>query len=208
MALTTYSELQTAIANWLDRSDLSSRIPEFIALAEARFGRELRTREMETRSTASTTAGDRTYGLPAGYVQMRNIQLNTDPIQPLDYLSPEMMDRLWAGSKSGRPKAYTIIGDELHLGPAPDIVYTIEMVYYKRVTALSGSNTSNWMLTNNPDVYLYGALLEAEPYLHNDTRIAVWLSAYKEAINNIQDADGRDRFSGSALRVFNEGANP
>ena len=92
MAIGTFAQLKTAAANWLDRSDLTDRIPEFIALAEARFNRELRTRDMETVSTAiSTVAGTREYSLPTGFVQMKEFHLSTDPLTPLAYITPEMM---------------------------------------------------------------------------------------------------------------------
>jgi len=208
MAISTYSELKTAVSNWLDRDDLTARIPEFIALAEARFNRELRIRKMETTTTDSTVAGTRSYSLPTGWLQGRNMQLSTDPITPLEYLSPEIMDRLYAGSVTGKPLTYTIIGDNYHLGPSPDAVYTVELVYYKKFDALSDSATTNDMLTDNPDVYLYASLLEAEPFLMNDARTQLWLAAYKEAIANIQSADSRDRHSGNSLRVMTETGTP
>jgi len=208
MAINTYSTLQTAVANWLDRDDLTDRIPDFIALAEARYNRELRIRAMETTVTDSTVAGTRSYALPTRYLQTRTIQLSTDPITPLEYLTPEMMDRLWAGSQVGKPQTFTIIGDNYHLGPAPDGVYTVEIVYYQRFAALSDSAPTNTMLTENPDVYLYATLLEAEPFLANDARIQLWMAAFKESITNIQNADAGDRHSGNALRLVNSTGNP
>jgi len=205
MALSTYTELKTAIADWLDRSDLTDRIPDFIALAEARISRDLRIRAMEVRSTMTTTASKRYFNLPGGYLQMRNIQLNTDPIAALEYITPEMLDRLYGGSSTGQPRAYTLIGDEIQLAPVPDSAYTLEMAFYEKFTALgdgtSGTVTNNWLTNNAPDVLLYGALLEAEPFIKNDERIPVWLNAYKEAIDKIQKADARDRHSGSQMRV-------
>ena len=204
MAISTFAELKTATANWLDRSDLTDRIPEFIALAEARFNRILRTRDMETVSTAiSTAAGTREYSLPTGFVQMKEFHLSTDPLTPLAYITPEMMTRLWAGSSKGRPEVFTIIADNVRLGPNPDAVYTTSMLYYKTFTALSDSATTNDMLTNNPDVYLYGTLLEAEPFIMNDGRVQLWATAFKQAIDDIQNQDNKDRHSGSELRVMN-----
>ncbi len=84
------------------------------------------------------------------------------------------MDRLWAGSAGGKPVAYTIKANELFLGPSPGAVYTMEMDYYRKFDSLSTITTTNDMLTDNPDVYLYGALLEAEPFIKNDSRIQVW----------------------------------
>ena len=209
MAISTFAELKTATANWLDRSDLTDRIPEFIALAEARFNRILRIRDMETVSTSiSTVAGTREYSLPTGFVQMKEFHLTTDPITPLSYITPEMMSRMWAGSTTGKPMVFTIIADNVRLGPSPDAVYTTSMLYYKTFTALSTDNTTSEMLTNNPDVYLYGTLLEAEPFIMNDERVQLWATAFKQAIDDIQNQDNKDRHSGSQLRVMNTGGYP
>ncbi len=111
MAITNYSELKSAIADWLDRTDLTDSIPNFIALTEARHKRDFKLRRLETRVTANTVADQEYYSLPDNYIAMRNIQLNTDPKTSLEYLTPEQMDRLYAGSNKGKPKAYTIIKD-------------------------------------------------------------------------------------------------
>ncbi len=207
MALGTFTELKDALADWLDRSDLTDRIPDFITLAEARLNRDVRIRPMEVRSSMETTAGQRYFNLPGGYLQMRNMQINSNPITPLEYITPEMLDRLYGSDTTGKPKAYTLIGDEIQLAPIPDSDYTVEMAFYEKFTPLgdgtSGTVTSNWLTTNAPDVLLYGALLEAEPFIKNDERIALWLNAFNSAIRKVQDADAKDRHSGSAMRVRN-----
>ena len=207
MALSTFTELKEAVADWLDRSDLTARIPDFIALAEARINRELRIRPMEVRSTMYTTVDQQYFNLPGGYIQMRNIQLNTNPTTPLEYITPEMLDRLYGSSTTGKPRAYTLIGDEIQLAPIPDSAYQLEMAFYEKFTPLgdgsAGTVTSNWLTANAPDVLLYGALMEAEPFIKNDERIPVWLNGYSNAINKLQQQDQRDRHSGSAMRVRN-----
>ena len=203
MAIGTYAELKTAVANWLDRDDLTDRIPEFIALAEARMNRVLRIRLMEGKYTASTVGGQRNYALPAGYIQMRNFQVNTSPITPVQYVAPEIYDRLYGSTQTATPQFYTIVANEIQLGPIPDSVLTLEMLFYKKITALSGSNTTEAMLTDNPDIYLYGALMEAEPFIMNDERVGLWAQGFQQAVDNLQDQDAKDRHSGSALRVMN-----
>ena len=205
MAISTYTELKTAVANWLDRDDLTDRIPEFIALAEARMNRVLRLRMMEAKYTASTVGAQRNYALPTGYLQMRNFQLNTSPITTLSYVSPEIFDRLWGGSTGGTPQFYTILANEIQLGPIPASVQTMEMLFYKKITALSGTNLTEQMLTDNPDIYLYGALLEAEPFIMNDERVSLWALGFEKAVASLQEQDDKDRHSGSALRVMNTG---
>ena len=217
MAIGTYSELQTAVANWLDRDDLTLRIPEFIALAEARMNRTLRLAIMlnvdETTLGGATAlvAGTRDYALPSGYLQMVDFHLRTSPIVTLSYLTPENMNRMWAGSQVGRPLAYTIFSDnasgtpvkKVRLGPSPGSAYDYSIMFYKKIDSLSDSNTTEQMLTNNPDVYLYGALLEAEPFLMNDQRVQLWATAFQESLRALQDQDNKDRHSGSAMRVMN-----
>ena len=207
MALGTFTELKDAIADWLDRSDLTARIPDFIALAEARINRELRIRPMEVRSTMYATVDQQYFNLPGGYIQMRNIQLNTNPTTPLEYITPEMLDRLYGSTATGKPRAYTLIGDEIQLAPIPDSAYQVEMAFYEKFTPLgdgsAGIVTSNWLTANAPDILLYGALMEAEPFIKNDERIPVWLNGYSNAINKLQQQDQRDRHSGSAMRVRN-----
>jgi hypothetical protein len=202
MAISTYTELQTAVANWLDRDDLTARIPEFISLTEARFNRVLRIRAMETEADQATTAGTRNYSLPAEYRQMRTVHLTTSPITPMSYVTPQIMDRIWAGSTQGKPLSYTIKGNSIMVGPSPDATYTIRFLYYKKIASLSAIAPINDILTDSPDVYLYGCLLEAEPFLQNDARVQLWAAAFQQAIADIQDQDEKDRHSGE-LRVLN-----
>jgi hypothetical protein len=203
MAIGTYAELQTAVANWLNRDDLTDRIQEFIDLAEARINRNLRLRLMETTATGTLTPGTRDYTLPTDYIQARTFHLTLDPIVPLSYVTPEIMNRIWGGSTSGTPEAFTIIGENFRLGPEPATADGYSMLYYKRVAALTPAATTNSMLTYNPDIYLYGALLEAEPFLQNDARVQLWATAYRQAVNDLQVQDDKDRHSGSELRVMN-----
>ena len=213
MAIGTYAELQTAVANWLDRDDLTDRIPEFIALAEAKMNRNLRISLMENVSTAIIMAGGtRDYSLPTGFTGMKEFHLTTSPITPLSYITPEMMNRMWAGSNAGRPQAFTLFSDagtrKIKIGPSPDSAYTTSMLYLKKIDSLSVSNPTETMLTENPDVYLYGALLEAEPFLMNDARVQLWAGMLQQVAKDLQDRDIFDRHSGSALRVMNTTGYP
>ncbi|MCS5550597.1 MAG: hypothetical protein NZ811_03660 [Gammaproteobacteria bacterium] len=203
MALSNYTEIKTAVAEWLDRSDLTANIPDFISLAEARINRDLRVRSMETRAKLSTVAGKKYYNLPPGYLQMRNIQLNTNPTTPMEFISLEMLDRLYGSDAQGKPTAYSIVGDELQISPLPDGVYDLEVAYYKKFDSLSSTLTSNWLTRNAPDLLLYGSLLEAEPFLKNDERTQLWLAGYESAVRKLTSADDRDRHSGSTMRVRN-----
>ena len=197
MAISTFAELSTAVANWTARADLTNRIPEFIALAEDTINKRLRVRAMENRATA--TVASEYVSLPTGFLEMRNFQLNTNPKQSIRYVTPEYIDTFWTGSLTGQPKVYTLIGGEIQLAPAPDGSYTAEMDYYKKFDI--ATDLTNWLLTNAPSVYLYGALLNAEPFLKNDKRIGVWEARFEKALADVEKADKRERWSGNSLTI-------
>jgi hypothetical protein len=191
MALNTYSALQSSIAAWLMRDDLTAVIPDFITLAEADMNSRLRLRAMLTRATATLDEAYET--LPSDYLQMYRVVVNDDQIRfsPTDLLSRHALD--YAGEA---PKYYAITGSQLQLVPAPTALATasIEMTYYARPTALSDSNTSNAILAASPAIYLYGALTQAAPYLGDDQRVQVWSTLYQDAIKLLQDADDAAEF--------------
>lgn len=197
MAISTYAELQTAVSNWLDRSDLTSRIPEFIALCEDSLNKRLRIRAMENRATA--TVDEEYVALPTGFLEMRNFQLNTSPKTRLDFVTPENIDTFWTGSTTGKPLFYTFIGGEIQLAPAPGGSYTAEMDFYKKLDL--ATDATNWVLTNAPRLYLYGTLMQAEPFLKNDKRLETWMRLYEQALQEVETADSREKHSGGSLTV-------
>ena len=194
MPLTTYDELKTSIAGFLHRADLTSAIPDFITLCEVKFNRNLRISTMETRATADL---DQQYeAVPLDFLEMRYIQTTGALGSQLEYVSPASFNHRYKTTDVGTPKLYTIIDGTIGFAPAPSGTYTMEMGYFKAIPSLSASQTSNWMLANHPDVYLYGSLKEAEPYIKNDKRIAVWESKYGQAIQEVKEADQRARWAG------------
>ena len=199
MALTTYTELKTSIGDWLNRADLTSVIPDFISLAEAQVERTLRTRQMIVRANASF---DAQYGaVPADFLETKSLKLtSTNPQTPLQFLSIDALDNeMTKYTASGKPKFFGIVGGQFRIVPTPDANYTTELTYYAKLAKLSNSNTTNWLLTSNPDIYLYGALLQAAPYLQDDARIQTWATLYERALNDSQTADDRGASSGGAL---------
>jgi hypothetical protein len=191
MAIDTYSGLKTTIADYLNRDDLTSVIPSFITLAEAKFNRKLRVRQMVKRATA--TLDTQYFAFPADFLQAKEFQLNTNPITILQFVTQNQGDYGSASQyiATGKPQFYTIIGTQIEVIPTPDTSYTGELTYYGKIPVLSDSNTSNWLLAYAPDLYLYGALLEATPYLKDDERLAVWSSLYADSIGDIDVADQR-----------------
>ena len=134
MALGTYSDLKTAVANHLARDDLTSVIDDFIDLAEARLSRELISRSQHKRATATTTTGDEYTVLPTDLRSIRLVRLNTDPRVVLDFMTPSAFYRAHPSAGLGKPKSYAIMGDEIALRPVPDDAYEVEIVYGEGVS--------------------------------------------------------------------------
>lgn len=216
MAISTYAELKTAVANWLNRSDLTSRVPEFIAIGEAVIAGDpdpldpealpgVRCRAQEKRVTASIST--RYVDQPTDMLEMRNIQLNASSIRALKFRTPEQIDNEYDSSATGTPETFTLIGDEIQFAPSPDATYTAELAYTARFAAFSADADYNWLLTNHPNVYLYAALIAAEPYLKNDDRAMTWAAQYKAAVRSLNRAEKKALFSGSALQMRSDVAD-
>jgi hypothetical protein len=201
MSFATYSDLQTSIASYLARSDLTSQIPDFITFAENRLRRELRIRQMLKSVTTSTVSGDATVEIPSDFLEIRDFVVMTNPITPLSYSSPSSLSNDARTSEVGVPRSYTILASEFQLAPAPDGIYTLKMLYYSAPAYLSVSNVSNVFLTTAPDALLYASLIEAEPYLMNDARINTWGTMYDRAISSLTRSDESTQYSGVPLSI-------
>ena len=133
------------------------------------------------------------FAYPADYLETKTFKLNTNPITKLEFVTEEYSDTLRSSRYIGvgKPEYFSIIGNQLEVIPSPDTEYSAELTYYAKITALSDANTSNWLLAYAPDLYLYGALLEAAPYLRDDARLQVWGQLYASSIEDIVVADQR-----------------
>lgn len=191
MAITNYTTLQSTIADYLARTDLTTQIPLFIQLAENRLRRDLRIRPMLKVVTALTTAGDPTVSMPSDFLEMRDLHIDASPIHTMIYQNPSNFFRnAKAGTgTAGYPNNYTAMGSEFQFAPIPDAAYTLKMVYYAAPEYLSATNSSNVFLANCPDLLLYASLGEAEPYLMNDARIATWAQLYDRGLNSLTISD-------------------
>ena len=200
MAISTYSELQTAIGDWLNREDLTAVIPSFIALAEADMSRTLRDYRMEKRSEAQLDA--QYSALPIDWLETVRLHLVNSTYR-LELVSYGALADLRAARADavGRPTHYAHIAGGLELYPTPDTTYEAELVYVAKVSALSDTETTNWLLSAAPDAYLYGALVQSAPYLKDDARSQIWAGLYQNAIQSLNMASERARNSGAGLRL-------
>ena len=193
MAITSYSTLISGAKTYLNRSDISdAQIEEFIGLAEASFNRVLRTRNQIKRSTSDVSTQFVTQ--PTDLLELYNIQLNSSPVRRLEQVSLSKIDSLKEeSSTAGKPRYFAITGSDLEFYPTPDTTYEIEVIYYSTITPLSEADTTNFLITNHPDIYLFGTLVQAEPWLMNDERIGVWGALLGKAIEELRVSDERSQ---------------
>lgn len=206
MAISTYAELQTAVANWLDRTDLTARIPEFIALSEAKMNRQLRLQFMETE--IDIIINEEKEALPTGFRSAKRFYLDTNPRVDLQYISPFRLNSTDLGSNSTNdPVYFTYSGNNFQFRPIPDSGVTGKLLYFKAIDPLDTTPT-NTLLTNSPDIYLYGALAEAGPFLIDQEVSALYLSLFNQAMLSAQDEDDKNRTSGAVLQPVASGSTP
>jgi hypothetical protein len=211
MAITDRTSLLNAIstsAGWLARDDLTTPDDDFVTLAEARIAYgagppypspALRVRAMEQSTDLGISS--QTTALPTSFLGARRLYIDTDPVQALDFLAPNDFWRKYMSTTTGEPKAFTLEGDNIVVGPTPDATYTGKLTYWKKFDALSASTTTNWLLTNYPSIYLYGTLLEAAIYIQDAEKAQQYGSLFIAAINGLCYANETDRFSGAPLQV-------
>jgi hypothetical protein len=199
LSITTYAEAQAAVKNWLHRSDLDTYIPDFFTFGEARIAREVKARQMEQRVTSITSTSSPYINLPEDLVALRLLWLSSSTRVKLEYMPPDAFFERYTDDVTGKPVAYTVIGDEVRFGPSPDSEYTVELWYYKKLTALSSATNS--LFTVNPDLYVYAALCASAPFLKDDNRIAVWEMQFKMAKDSVNETHRETRYGANPRMV-------
>lgn len=196
MSITTYAELQAAIADTLNRDDLTSAITNFISLAEEKLGQDVDHPKREKRATAAV---DGQYSaLPSDFYSP--IRVHEEGGSELRLMSAhDMVKKRSINTDSGSPLFYCLTGNEMEVYPTPSASTNIEMAYVASIPALSDSNTTNWLLTAAPSAYLYGSLLHSAPYLVEDQRLQVWGAMYDSAIVSLNLQGHRAKWGGTGL---------
>lgn len=145
--------------------------------------------------------------LPMNYLAMRSMYLDSNRRVALSYETPTQANLLFSPTETGRPKRYTIEGDAIRLDRTPDTGYYLVCLYYQKFGALSSA--TNWLMTNAPNVYLFGSLLEAAIMLQmSDEGTQRYLRLFRAACNGVQNQDTGDRHSGGLLTIRNDTQNP
>ena len=205
MAISNYTDLLAEVGAWLDRSDLSANIPTFISLAETSFKTDLRLRLMEVSVDIPLAIGQSEYSISSllpRFQQMRALSVRkSGQHTALPYYNPETLDMLWGNSQNGQPRGYSLLGDNLIILPAPDSTWAVDAraTFFEQPIPIGPSQATNALLTAYPNIYLFGTLLQAEPFLKDDSRIAIWADYYKQAVQRAMASDGRGTVEGSPI---------
>lgn len=189
MSISNYTELKTAVSEWLHRADLSARAEDFIQQGEAWLNRKLRTVDMEERASAAMGTTDRFDTLPSGYLEMQSIYYTADN-EEITFVEPSALIRLI--TTNGKPAHFTI-KDGIEWSCVPDSAYAYEIHYFKALDI--ETDTTNWLLTNHPDIYLYAALASASIYIADDNRVPGIKALLNEAVEDLNTQDSRKRGS-------------
>lgn len=193
MAISTYTDLVTAVTDWLNRDDLTTVVPTFIQLGEADLRRRMKGVHVES---GLLTLSAPEVPLPADARMVEQVLLEANGrTYPLTQVDTGALI-LRRGAVAGRPTHYAVTEDTLWLGPVPDQTYTATVVYEPFLALDATEQPSNWLLAEAPDAYLYAALVQASPYLKDDSRVPLWASMLDRVVQDVRVAQQRRRYGG------------
>lgn len=192
MTLSSYSDITTAVASWLNKSgdvSVTGNAADFVRLAESRIRDDLKTQAQENGNTAFSLSAEFTLlsTITTQFVKLQRIYLTASPNNPLAYYAPDQLITNYPSTAPGQPKAYTIINASIQVRPIPDSTYNAEVDYIKFFDPLATTAT-NALLTDSPDVYLFGALAEVAAFLGSDKWMGIWDSRYQSAVKRVQQS--------------------
>ena len=194
MALDSYTGLKAEINAFMARAELAAQADTFIDLFESWANRNLRVRQMENEAYATA---DEFLPLPTDYVGLRDVQVQSSPRRQLQYVTPEYADMVASDASTGDPSYYTIVGNQLRLVPSPSSADDVRISYWQTITPLDDTNTTNWLLQEYPDAYLWGALFNARAYITDEQRAVYVKAMWDQVVSEIQSAGKKSNLGGS-----------
>lgn len=203
MALvTTYATLQTHVADTLNRTDLTSVLPNFVQQFEGKAKSDHRLRKLADRATFSVSADGAS--LPSDFYSLESwYHDGATYFGPIGIVNPDQIGRLKGSyGDTGVPQYAAIVDGKVRFAPEPDATYSTKMTYWRTITDLSAANTTNWLLTAAPDIYIYGSLVEANHYLKDWQAKAEAQAALEERIEAFHNATTDAQWGGSIQIPF------
>jgi hypothetical protein len=198
MTIATYSDLTAAFPVWyLAKSDISVMADDLIDLSEAYFNKVLRCRQMETSTDLTPTSNVCT--LPSDYLEYKRVVELASTRRALEYITEDAADLLYANRTSSLSNHFMIVGSSLTALPLS--TNNIELTYYQAIPALSGSNTTNWLLTAMPNLYLHAGLMHAAEFYHDDQVLAKETALTARYVDILNEADNRAKFGNAGMTL-------
>lgn len=192
MTITNYTTLKAAVSDTLARADLEDEVDGFISQAEARFNRRIRARDMEASTTLALNAdGEAT--LPSDFLEFRSLSCATTPKSWPQIVDVDSPDFLFRFRPNANPQYVGIMATTIVVRPAANV--SADLYYYQRIPALTSGAPTNWLVTDAPDIYLYGACLEAAIYIRDQERITLYAENLAAAIEELTNQRRMDRTS-------------
>ncbi len=196
MALSNYSELLAAITTHANRdgdAEFVNAAPDFVTLAHSRINRELRCRQMVKSATITLTDG--VGDLPDDYLQFIQVKSGTIVLQAVE---PNFGDEAYPYG-GGDAFCFSIIGGTIRTWPT---AASVSLLYYGKIEHPDeAANDTNWLLTEYPGIYLYGALIEASVFMGDDGRVATWGTMYERLRASVQSEDVLALYARASSRV-------
>jgi len=204
-AILDYSSLKTEIQNFMNKSNLAGDVDLFIDLCES----ELATRLRSARMLALTENGNTTTGILdldaapfVRFLEIQSLQIDVNGrSRILNYVSPDLYFTQYADRIAGTPEYYTVMNNSIYMLPAPDEARDYTALYYQRTTPLDDTNTTNWVLTNDPQLYLYGSLYHAAVFIRDDQRAQEYMGIFEKLLHIHNDRQKRVRHGGTSRMI-------
>ena len=204
MSVTSYTELKTEVQNWINKSSISGSADDFVTFAEAYLNTQLRTTKQMVLASGTLSSSTNELNLAFHFSKLQRIRSMSINVGGSDlvlsYLSQDLMAARYSDTSSGVPAYYTIIGTTLYLDPAPDSAYAFTLMYYAKLDALA-SATTNWLLEDYPNIYLYAALAEAAVFAKDEKAATAYMALRDRYLDLLKSADLRDRAGGSSRMI-------
>jgi hypothetical protein len=186
----TWTALKADIALWLNRDDLTTQIPVFIAYAERHFNRNVFTPDRE--AALSITADAQSEALPADFWGFKSgPYIDGSPDTILTRLTPGDLRATYPAATTGTPAHFAVEGENILFGPTPSSAVAIKGTYYAVIAPLASGTATNWLLTDHPDLYLAGALHYAWRYCQFKEEANEQLALMQAFIEDINKAGRR-----------------
>lgn len=202
-SIVDYASLQTAVANWLSRSDLTARIKDSIQLSESKMNRYLRTNDMVSKNATFSITGEYV-AVPTDFGGVKTFYLNTSDRANLDFM-PDLLQTSTFTSGTDQPEYYAVQGANFRFAPVPGSTYSATLVYYQKVPNLTDAATTNWMILNHPDAYLYGTLAEVQALAKKFDEAQAFETLFYRCMDEVKRQSNRDKYSGDAALVAKPG---